>query len=78
MRGGTTRVQVAGRPLLVGGDVITAVDGRAVGSMEEVAAAVAAKEPGEQLRLEVRRGPSRLSLAVTLASRPSQAVVGQG
>jgi S1-C subfamily serine protease len=78
MRGGTTRVQVAGRPLLVGGDVITAVDGRAVGSMEEVAAAVAAKEPGEQIRLEVRRGPSRRSLAVTLASRPSQAVVGQG
>jgi S1-C subfamily serine protease len=78
VRGGSSAVQVAGRPLLLGGDVITAVDGRPVGSMEQVGAAVAAKEPGQQLRLELRRGPSARTLTVTLGSRPNRAVVGQG
>jgi S1-C subfamily serine protease len=53
------------------GDVIVRADGKEVGSPDDLAAVVAAKEPGDDLALEVRRGGSSQTLSVTLGERPS-------
>jgi S1-C subfamily serine protease len=75
LRGGGSQVQVGGRTLLLGGDVITEVDGRAVSSMDDVAAAVARKKPGDRMTLEIMRGRDERRLQVRLAVRPNRAIV---
>jgi putative serine protease PepD len=51
------------------GDVITAVDGKAVTQPEQLRAIVAAHEPGDTLTLRIRRGGSTKTLQATLGSR---------
>ena len=53
------------------GDVITAVDGTAVDGAEALSAAVDGHQPGEQVRLTVRRSGSTQTLTATLGTRPS-------
>jgi serine protease Do len=52
------------------GDVIVAIDDRAITSWEDVLAALADREPGQRVRLAVARGGARLELQVTLGVRP--------
>ena len=54
------------------GDVIVAIDGEKVADPEEVAAAVADKRPGDELKIEVYRGDDRRTITVTLGERPDQ------
>jgi len=54
------------------GDVIVAIDGEKVADPEEVAAAVADKRPGDDLKIEVYRGDDRRTITVTLGERPDQ------
>jgi S1-C subfamily serine protease len=70
---GRNQVSVEGRHIAVGGDLITAVDGREVSGMDDVVAAVNAKRPGEELRLELLRDGERREVTVALADRPNQA-----
>jgi putative serine protease PepD len=53
------------------GDVVTAADGRTVTSADGFAAAIAAADPGDKLRLTVERAGSTVTIVVTLAARPS-------
>jgi hypothetical protein len=50
-------------------DVITAADGKALKTAEDLRAAVAAKKPGEQMPLAGRRGGENLITIVTLSDR---------
>lgn len=53
------------------GDVIVAVDGEAVATSDALAAAIAARRPGDRVALTVLRGEAELSVEVTLgAARP--------
>ena len=54
------------------GDVVTQVDGGEVSEPDEVREAVAAKEPGDELTLEVRRGDDTETFEVELGERPEQ------
>jgi S1-C subfamily serine protease len=54
------------------GDVIVAIDGEKVADPEAVAAAVADKRPGDELKIEVYRGDDRRTITVTLGKRPEQ------
>jgi S1-C subfamily serine protease len=56
-----------------GGDVITAVDGEKVTEPSEVAAAVASKAVGDEVKLEVYRGDRKRTVTVTLGERPASA-----
>ena len=49
-------------------DIIIAVDDTPVGSSEELAVAVDAREPGEQVTLELVRGGSSRTVEVTLGT----------
>jgi len=54
---------------LQNGDVITAVDGTAVTSSDQLIAVLAADSPGDQVQLTVSRGGSTQRVSVTLGSR---------
>ena len=53
------------------GDIVTAVEGRAVDSSKDVSDLVSSKEPGDRIELEIRRGDATETVTVTLADRPS-------
>ncbi len=71
LRGGDTPVTVGGQDYVLGGDIVTKVDGKPVASADEVQELVAAKEPGDELRLEVRRDDATETLTVELGRRPT-------
>jgi putative serine protease PepD len=61
----------AARGGLQTGDVVTAVDGKAVGSAEELSSSIDAKKPGDRVTLRYERNGQTKSVTVTLAERPS-------
>ena len=51
--------RIGGRDLVLGGDVLTGIDGKKVKSMDDVIAAVDSKKPGDEVTLELLRGEPR-------------------
>jgi len=70
LQGGTSETSVQGQPYVVGGDVITAIDGETVGSMEGLAGTIAEKAPGDEVTLTVLRDGETTDVSVTLEVRP--------
>jgi S1-C subfamily serine protease len=74
LQGGTTQVVVDGESFLVGGDVITKVDGRSIESAEALRRVVTAKKPGDELALEVHRQEETKDVTVKLGRQPNTPV----
>ena len=53
------------------GDVITAVDGKAVANADDLTAAVSTRAPGDKVTLTLRRDGTTQTVTVTLGVRPS-------
>ena len=70
LRAGAKAVTVGGQALLVGGDVITAVDGKAVTTTAELKAAIVAHKAGDKVTVTILRGGQPQTVAVTLADQP--------
>jgi S1-C subfamily serine protease len=70
LRGGDTQVAIDGDVVMVGGDIIRRVDGRDVGSMEDVVDVLDQREPGERIELEVLRDGETATVEVELGERP--------
>jgi S1-C subfamily serine protease len=70
LRGSGTDLGEAGAP---GGDVIVSVGGRAVQDSDDVASAIAAKRPGDRVKIEYYRGDDKRSTTVELTERPDSA-----
>ena len=73
LKGGDTRVIIDGQTYMLGGDVITKVDGTPVDSADDVRAAVRAKKPGDSVSLEIHRQKETKTVTVELGRQPSQA-----
>jgi S1-C subfamily serine protease len=73
IQAGKAPVQIGGAQLRAGGDVITAVDGKDVSGMDEVATAVDAKKPGDEIELTLNHDGNQRTITVTLGDRPAQA-----
>jgi S1-C subfamily serine protease len=71
--GGDQRIMLQGQPFLTGGDVIEAIDGKAIASSQDLAAAVARRKPGDTMTLTVLRGGQPQQVEATLAVRPTGA-----
>jgi S1-C subfamily serine protease len=56
-----------------GGDVIVAIAGRRVSSLEELRDALADHKPGKTVELEIYRGNTQRTVEVTLGRQPSTA-----
>jgi S1-C subfamily serine protease len=66
-------VVVNGQSYVLGGDIITRADGKPVESADELGDTVAAKEPGDELALEVQRDGDAERVTVELGRRPTEA-----
>ena len=74
LRGGTHEVLIRGERVCAGGDVIVAVDGTYVNTMDElVAYLVMNSKPGDTLKLLIVRGGQTFELPLTLEARPDNA-----
>jgi S1-C subfamily serine protease len=66
----TNQVTVEGESWPAGGDVIVAVDGQPVPTVERLIDVIATKKPGDKIQLAIVRGTSRRTLSVTLGRQP--------
>jgi S1-C subfamily serine protease len=73
IHGGSIDSQVNGQSLVLGGDVIVALDGKPVSSMDELSAAIARQRPGDKLTIRLLRNGSGKTVTVTLGRAPAQA-----
>ena len=71
IHGGSDQATLNGSSVALGGDVITKIDGNAVGSMDDVISSIADKKPGDSVSLEYVRAKNRKTVTVTLAQRPA-------
>jgi S1-C subfamily serine protease len=55
-----------------GGDLIVAVDGKSMESADDVVSAIAAKQPGDAVKIEYYRGDDKRTATVKLEERPDQ------
>jgi S1-C subfamily serine protease len=74
LRGGSSQVVVDGESYLVGGDVITAADGHAIESADELRSVVSAKKPGDELTVTIRRQDETKDVTVKLGRQPNTPV----
>lgn len=71
LRGGEATMAQGGIEIRVGGDIITAIDGESVADMEEVAATVNRKQPGDEIKVELQREGETEEVALELGERPA-------
>ncbi|MDW8300519.1 MAG: trypsin-like peptidase domain-containing protein [Anaerolineae bacterium] len=73
LRGGSRRATVRGIPILLGGDIIVAIDDTPIRTFEEmIAYLVTNTSPGDVVTLTIYRGTQRMNVRVTLEARPSE------
>jgi S1-C subfamily serine protease len=73
IKGGDTSATIEGASFRLGGDIITEVDGKKVGGMEEVINVVNSASPGGKMELTVDRDGDVKTITVTLGVRPDSA-----
>lgn len=71
LQGSQKQVEINGQRVTVGGDVITAVNGEKVSSIEGLIAALQQYQVGDRVSLTILRNGSQQEVNVTLAARPS-------
>ena len=71
LKGGDRQVTVRGIPVRAGGDILTAIDGDAINSFDEMIAYLAAKKlVGQTVTVTIIRGSDTMQVPVTLDERP--------
>ena len=76
IRGGNVNGNTEGGQVAVGGDIVIAIDGKAVKSSEDLAGDIEAKKPGETITIGLLRangsgGYEHKTVSATLGSRPA-------
>jgi S1-C subfamily serine protease len=70
LRAGHTNVIVQGTSYPLGGDIIVAVDGKAVATFEQLRDAIAQKKPGDSLSIQLYRHGQKMTVHVKLGNAP--------
>ena len=71
IRAGTKPIVVAGESWVIDGDIVIRADGRPVLTAADLQRAVAAKKPGQRIKLELYRGDQKRTVSVVLTRRAS-------
>ena len=71
LRGGDKSETLNDQEIMVGGDVIVALDGEDITSIEQLAETIQSKGAGDEIELTVLRDGEEQALTVTLAERPA-------
>jgi serine protease Do len=70
LRGSDRSVTIQGQQIRVGGDVIVALDGQSVPTIEDLKAVLLQYEPGQRVTLTLLREGEEIQVDVTLGERP--------
>ncbi len=71
LQGSSQSVTINGQQLLVGGDVITALDGQTVTGMQDLLTLLHQFSPGQTVTLTIMRNGTQMDLSVTLGQSPA-------
>jgi serine protease Do len=71
LRAGDESVTIQGQQVQVGGDVITAIDGQTMASIQDLRAWLQQAEPGQQVRLTILRDGELQQIPVILGQSPA-------
>ena len=69
LRSGTTPATIGGNSIVLGGDIITSIDGTRITSFSQFARMISARSPGQTVTLGVLRDGKTVTVQVTLAAR---------
>ncbi len=72
LRGASQAVVIGNQQLGVGGDLITAIDGKPVDEPDAVTRAIARKRPGDMIDLTIFRGGRSMNVRVKLGEAPEE------
>jgi S1-C subfamily serine protease len=67
LRGGDRQAILGMRRILLGGDVVTAIDGRPINGQTDLTLALNRKRPGDTVKVEYYRGGQKMEAQVTLS-----------
>ncbi|MCW2958276.1 MAG: hypothetical protein JWP18_1079 [Solirubrobacterales bacterium] len=76
IRAGAYSTELDGNDIVLGGDIIQTVEGKAVRTSDDLASLVSAHKPGDEVEVGLLRGNKKLKVKTRLASRPSSTEVG--
>lgn len=71
LQGGDTEVSIEGQTYVLGGDLIVSIDGIAVMGVAQLRDLVAAKKPGETMKMQIYRDGDPTSVTVELGRQPA-------
>jgi S1-C subfamily serine protease len=77
LRGGNQRVYQGNTPVMLGGDLIVAIDGQPIATPQDLSAALTSHRAGDEVTLTVFRGRKRLDVKVTLNDAKDLRGLGQ-
>jgi S1-C subfamily serine protease len=69
IKGGTTQVVVEGETYLVGGDIITKIDGKPMNDVDQLFSVVQQKHPGDSMKIELWHNGSQKTVTAKLGTR---------
>ncbi len=72
IRGANEIALLYNQRVLIGGDIITEIGGKPVGSLDELHLMLEGKRPGETVQVTIYRGKAKLSKSVALVEAPRQ------
>jgi len=73
LRGGNINATLNGESIQLGGDIITAVDGKEIATNDDLTAAIANHKPNDRVKLSILRDGKPKTIDVTLGDRPASA-----
>jgi S1-C subfamily serine protease len=68
LKAGTTQATIQGQTVVLGGDVITKIDGHEITTFDDLANGISSKKPGDTVQLEIVRDGHTMTVNVTLAA----------
>jgi len=70
LRGSYKPIEINGKEVMIGGDVITAVDGSEITGMQDLSSIINSSEPSTILSLSILRDGKQITINVTLGEKP--------
>ncbi len=77
LKGGTQRMYQGNQPVLLGGDLIVALDGQEIATPQDLSAAMNSHRAGDEVTITVFRGRKKLDFKVKLGDAKDQQIRGQ-
>ena len=72
LQAGSQTMTIGGQQVIVGGDIITGIDGTTVNSASDLTAALRQDQPGQTVQLNILRNGNSQTVSLTLGSRLTQ------